>query len=333
MMYLKPEQLINFFRDFFIPFNTKCVYDGVGLGLVDKSAKYVFSFFPNMVVRDVSVYWGDLIVLDEECQNRYGRKMCYKYEMRYSLYKYDLDHKIGISSMVICNVNNDDICLLRDYYSGVKTVVFYGCDSMMELYGLEKCLELSTVKMYLTEDCGIIHDDDAYVLSVCPNLINLELRGIISTSISTTSATSDISDISDISHNTFTKFYCKKLRSFKYVCDGQKCCFKNEGISLVNGCVSLRVLEIKDCCLKSMNGLLNYDLVRISLRGCTQLVDVSELGKCRKLKWLDLSWCVSLVDVRSLVGCVSLRVLKVVGCGKDLLEGLEMLNGLRIVYD
>lgn len=315
ILYLAPQQMSNFFNMFGINFDMKCSYDGSGYKLIRNDAMFIFGLFPNMI-KNVCVCCN---VVGGGCGYEHSRGNGCVCESYYSLFSSGLDNELV--SVVIKNGNISDVNMLQ-FYRNLERVTFDGC-GVLNIADLNKCLKLNTIKMCLREygKFYYITRDDMCTFNACKGLKNLELFGVVG--------------------KTFLgsyRFSCKKLRSFKFTCDDfyrHECLFRIIGLTMIEKCSELRVLDMNNCCLKSVDGLVVYhNLVKVRLCGFRELVNVSGLGKCVNLKWLDLSKCVNLVDVSGLIGCRNLKYLNLSGTGCNIVDVRNMFSrysGLKIV--
>lgn len=274
--YLKLDQLFGFCSEFGVDYRSRSrfMFDGS----IGEGDMCIFKYFPNIVLKNM--YLDSSRIVDA-CSI----------------------HLLASNVLLLSIKRADDWSIkLLCLFEKLECVVLDGCEDNMKLFGMERCVNLHTVKMLFNNE--YINDDDVRVLSMCSNLKRLELRGCF-----------DVT--SQRGYNNFEKLSCGNLRHFKYVCReremGRYCSFTCGNFSCIRECTNLRTFRLEGCGLKKL-GELNCDLVGISLKGCDRLEDINVLGKCEKLRWIDLRGCTSLRDIFVLKKCEKLRIVDLRGC-------------------
>ena len=293
--YLKLCQLSNFFSGD-IDYKSRFSYSG----WLDDDYVNILNLFPNIVLKNMYLE-RDKIVDDN------GSILSNHDDIIMMLYsKYSVNSSMsGVNFLSIKNVSTQLIEQIH-LFKNLESVTFYECDDTMKLNGLEKCVNLHTIKMlFRNEDMknSYIIGDDVRVLSMCPRLKRLELSGILNVSFG----------FGNIGEQILS---CCGLRHFKYVCCDtlDSLCSLARGISCIHGCSNLRTFRLEECHLEKLDELPNYNLIGVSLRECRWLKSVNALGKCRGLRWVNLSGCVSLENISVLGKCRRLRWVNLSGC-------------------
>ena len=276
--YLDPQQLQNFF----ISFNDT------------PNSKYTFSaqYFPlqinviNYLLRDLTI--TSLNFINKSYQNLtipltklshcsiYGSdtyNTCNINSISRILHKYT-----SITSLHIQLCDSADLYILHKYQNLQSLTISSYAFDIFSLQNLPNCPNLHTFK-FTDNEMGL-ENDDIIALSLCHNLIHLELNCVY------------------IQHDA--PLSCPNLRYLKCNCDNicddinyddihDDTFRSNTHINLIYNCPNLRHLILTFSNLTNIHALSSCPNLRtLNLTGCKKLINLSPLTKCPKLHHLIL---------------------------------------------
>ena len=229
--YLDLWRLENFFVDNKLNFNMKFRWRGIGCGqYVNNMFDYVLDLFPGMMLMNVHFING-YYVLDKYL-DRMGKLLCCKIFCRYLNLVLLNNNKLldKISDVRMLELDSCyRICVDVLRLKKVKYIIL-GNDNGILSPHLGGLSQWSKLKKVVISDGLNMRTEDFYELSLCPNLIYL--------------------DINIYTRDDFV-LNCKKLRVLKIRN------YNRNSLGLVGGCKNLEKLVIKNCdLLNDMSALV-----------------------------------------------------------------------------